>query len=78
MGHRNVDIMLSRPGVYVVSTVVAMGFVEVDEDGRCFQLELRSGTYQRDGELRPGGWIIQTIESIDGPFARTAHTALAV
>ena len=73
MGHRSIDIMLSRPGIYVVSTRCTVVFVEV-EGGICYQLT-RDG-YQRDGELRRGGWAINTIVSIDGPFARVkAETA---
>lgn len=72
---RSVDVMLSRPGIYAVNTRNTFALVEVDADGHCHQLELQSGTYQRDGELRPGGWDMQTIVAIDGPFARSAHTA---
>lgn len=73
---RSIDLMVSRPGIYVVTTSSALCMVEVDADGLCFQLEISSGTFQRDGELRPGGWLIADIASILGPFARTTHTAL--
>lgn len=70
----SVDIMLSVPGVYVVSSHCQFLFVEVDAEGRCHQLEPHSGKYARDGELRPGGWRVEDLSSIDGPFARTRHT----
>lgn len=73
---RSIDLMVSRPGVYVVNTAHQFAMVEVDAHGRCFQLELGSGTFQRDGELRPGRWNITEVRDILGPFARTAHTAL--
>ena len=55
MASRSLDIMLSRPGIYVVITPVALTFVEVDADG-CYQLTLDD--YRRDGELRLGRWLI--------------------
>lgn len=70
MANRSLDIMLSRPGIYVVITPVALTFVEVDAEARCFQLTLDD--YRRDGELRPGGWLIDQIRAIHGPFARVA------
>lgn len=73
---RNIDVMLSRPGIYAVNTANSFALVEVTDEGICHQLELRTGTYQRDGVLRPGKWAISEIIALDGPFARTAHTAL--
>lgn len=72
---RSVDVMLSRPGIYVVYAHSHLCFVEVDEAGRAHQLELKSGAYRRDGELRPGGWRLQTIRFIHGPFARVGSGA---
>ena len=72
MSTRSVDVMASRPGIYVVMTQTTMAIVEVDDRGQCFQLELASGTYARDGELRPGGWALGSIIAIEGPFWRTA------
>lgn len=72
---RNIDVMLSRPGIYAIVAYGCMGLVEVDGDGRCYQLELASGTYARDGELRAGGWAIDSIIAIHGPFSRAARTA---
>jgi hypothetical protein len=65
----SLDIMLSRPGVYVVITWAGLMFVEVDDAGRCFQLTLDD--YRRDGELRAGGWMQGNISAIHGPFARS-------
>jgi len=67
---KSLDVVLSRPGIYAVVTPHVLGFVEVDAAGKCFQLELASGTYARDGELRAGGWNIDAILSIEGPFGR--------
>jgi hypothetical protein len=69
MPTRNVDVMLSRPGIYVVVSELGMTFAEV-EAGRCWQLTLTD--YRRDGELRPGGWLLDNIRAIHGPFARVA------
>ena len=68
MGTRNIDLMLSRPGIFVVVGDGHVAFCEV-EDGRCWQLTLTD--YARDGELRPGGWILDSIIAIHGPFQRT-------
>lgn len=73
---RSVDMMMSRPGVYVVVMSRGTALVEVDDTPACHQLEFKSGTYQRDGELRAGSWNLEAIVSIEGPFARSAHTAL--
>lgn len=40
MATRNVDVMLSRPGIYVVVALENLTFVEVDPEGRCYQLTL--------------------------------------
>ena len=74
MGTRSIDIMLSRPGIYVVLGSHTYFFVEVDSAGLCYQLEPHSGEYRRDGELRPGHWFIENVTSIDGPFARHVKT----
>ncbi len=68
MSTRSIDVMTSRPGIYVITGARVVCFVEVDVDGRCWQLKLDD--YRRDGELRPGHWHIDAISSIDGPFAR--------
>lgn len=69
MSGRSLDVMLSRPGIYVVTTPSTVCFVEVDEAGVCHQLA-PGRDYCRDGVLRPGRWSIGSITSIDGPFAR--------
>lgn len=66
----NVDVMLSKPGIYVVLMPHGMAFVEVDASGKCFQLK-PCDSYKRDGELPPGGWLLQSIVGIHGPFYRT-------
>ena len=71
MATRSLVSMLSRPGIYVIVTPIVLGFVEVDEAARCFQLTLDN--YRRDGELLPGGWFIDQIVAIHGPFARTGE-----
>lgn len=68
MRTRSIDIMLSRPGIYAVESIMAVLFVEVEPGGRCHQLVPR--TLQRDGELRPGRWRLQAIACIAGPFTR--------
>lgn len=68
MATRSIDIMLSRPGIYLVVGCDHMVFVEVDETGQCHQLKLSD--YSRDGVLSPGGWALQQIRVIHGPFAR--------
>lgn len=65
---KSIDIMLSRPGIYVVVSPVAVLLCEIDPEHRCYQLRLDD--YSRDGELRPGGWLLPQIEAIFGPFAR--------
>lgn len=70
MATRNVDVMLSRPGIYVVVALENLTFVEVDAEGQCYQLTLTD--YRRDGELRPGGGNLNVISSIHGPFERTS------
>lgn len=70
MATSSIDVMLSKPGIYVVFGCGSATFLEVDTDGRCWQLTLTD--YRRDGELRPGGWVLDTIAAIHGPFARPA------
>jgi hypothetical protein len=70
MATKSIEIMLSRPGIYVIVSPVVVMLVEVDTEQRCFQLRLDD--YSRDSELRPGGWILNQIGSILGPFARVA------
>ena len=73
MGTRSIDVMTSRPGIYMLVGGGYVVLVEVDAAGRCWQLELDD--YRRDGELQPGGWFIESIISILGPFQRTVTVA---
>ncbi len=70
---KNLDVMLSRPGSYLIVGARIFIFAEVDAAGRCFQLEPHSGAWARDGELWPGGWHVEAVASIHGPFARVAR-----
>lgn len=63
----SLDIMLSKPGIYVLTGSRGMTFVEVEAEGRCHQLELTNFT--RDGELTGGRWLIGDM-IIFGPFFR--------
>lgn len=66
----SLDVMHSKPGIYVVVDRRGMAFVETDGDGRCHQL--KPDTFERDGELQTGGWNIGFIVGIFGPLARCA------
>jgi hypothetical protein len=68
MKTQSVDVVLSRPGIYVMASATAMAFCEVDHEGRCYQL--RPADFARDGELRPGGWILGYGLTFYGPLAR--------
>ena len=70
MPTRSIDVMLSKPGIYVVFSVAGCVFVEVLPGGRCFQLSLND--YAQDGELSPEGWDARAISVIHGPFARAS------
>lgn len=63
----SLDIMLSKPGIYAISFPAGFGFVEVAEEGRCFQLTLK---FERDDELPAGGWMPENIHAIYGPLER--------
>lgn len=69
----SVDVMLSKPGIYVVVSGCGVGLAEVDAAGRCWSLNLTD--YNRDNELRPGGWNLQALRAILGPFARASSGA---
>lgn len=69
-----IDKMLSRPGLYVLSTRLTLTFVEVDERGACYQLSPFPG-YPRDGKLSRDGWNEERILRIDGPFLRASEGA---
>lgn len=69
MTTRSLDVMRSRPGLYVIVSFGHVGPVEVDTEGRVYQCTLEDG-HPRDGELVEGGWCIENIRGILGPFAR--------
>lgn len=68
MSTASVDVMLSKPGIYLVAGRLTMFFVEV-ENGICYQLD---ETFTRDGVLYPGGWNINEIGRIFGPIVSKA------
>lgn len=70
----SIDVMCSRAGVYVVLAIAPSGraamLVEVDAAGVVHQLNPRDPTLPRDGVLSPGGWHLEQIVGIHGPFSR--------
>ena len=64
----SLDVMQSKPGIYVLLLRYGTALVEVAEEGRCFQLDIL--TYERDGELAADGWNMAAIGAILGPFKR--------
>ena len=64
----SLDVMHSRPGIYLVVSPAAMVFVETDAAGHCHQL--KPDTFERDGEMIPGRWNIPAICGIFGPLVR--------
>ena len=70
---KSLDVMMTRAGIYVVMAPMAFYFVEVDAAGSVFQL--KPGTFERDGELIPGRWVVSNIQAIFGPLARVPETA---
>jgi hypothetical protein len=68
METRSLDVVLSRPGIYVVMSPRIVVFCEVDADGKCHQLRPRD--FARDGELRPGLWRLDSNHTFYGPLVR--------
>lgn len=64
----SLDVMHSKPGIYLVTGRWELFFVETDAAGICHQL--RPDTFERDGELPPGRWNPQGVTGIYGPLAR--------
>lgn len=64
----SLDVMHSKPGIYAVVTSSGMSWVEVAQEGKCWQL--RFDDFARDGELIPGRWLPQHIHAIVGPLVR--------
>ncbi len=68
MQTQSVDLMLSKPGIYVVVTSDSLCFCEVEPGGVCHQLRLHD--FARDGVLRPGIWNLEAGATLYGPLAR--------
>ena len=64
----SLDVMHSRPGIYLIVSPGLLLFVEVDEAGVCHQL--KPETFERDGIMEAGRWIPQNIGAIFGPLSR--------
>jgi hypothetical protein len=64
----SIDVVLSKPGIYIVLTRSHTAVVEVLPNGECHQLD--PDTLERDGVLDTGGWNLRVIEKFLGPFAR--------
>lgn len=64
----SLDVMHSKPGIYLVTGRWELFFVETDAAGACHQL--RPDTFERDGELPPGRWNPRGVTGIYGPLAR--------
>ena len=71
MSTRSLDVMKSKPGVYIVTFCHGFFFVEVDATGRVWQLSLLGNDYARDAELVAEAWNAPAVARIDGPFQRT-------
>jgi hypothetical protein len=68
MRTKSLDVVLSNPGVWIICGCGHVMLVEVAADGSCHQLD--PDTFERDGELRPGGWEIANIVTMIGPLQR--------
>jgi len=64
----SLDIMQSKPGIYVLAGSRGMAFVEVIAGGKVFNVNLN--TFERDQELTGGRWLIEDM-NIFGPFYTT-------
>lgn len=64
----SLDVMHSKPGIYVVMSASYIVFVETEKDGKCYQL--KTDTFERDGELSAGGWNARGILGCYGPLYR--------
>lgn len=62
----SLDVMLSKPGIYLVIAPFGMSFCETMPGGKCHQLNPH--TFERDGELSTDGWAKPV--AIYGPLAR--------
>lgn len=64
----NLDVVLSKPGIYIVLAHTHTAVVEVLPEGDVHQLD--PDTLERDGVLDAGGWNLPVIQKFLGPFAR--------
>lgn len=75
---RSIDVMTSRPGLYVViarapspgGVVDVATLVDVDGAGTCYEVKMRDPALPRAGTLRNGLWKLEQIVAIHGPFSR--------
>lgn len=72
---QSLDIMKTKPRVYVVTTQTTMCFLETDEHG--FVHQLKPDTFERDGILSTNGWDLSTRYSAYGPLARSEAPSAA-
>jgi hypothetical protein len=64
----SIDVVLSKPGIYIVLALTHVAAVEVLPEGAVYQLD--PDTLARDGLLDRGGWNLPVIQKFLGPFAR--------
>lgn len=66
----SLDVVKSKPGIWILMVRAGTVFIESDEAGVIYQL--KPDTFERDGELRPDGWNLPAITnpSFYGPLAR--------
>lgn len=62
----SLDIVKSKPGLYIVLGPAYMFFMEVDAQGVCHQL--KPETLVRDGTLGDDGWYLANLRAIHGPY----------
>jgi len=72
IGAARLKLMMQSPGIHVVVTTVGISLVEVERDGKCFQLKL-VGDYPKDGELSLDRWNPECVRATLGPFSRAIY-----
>jgi hypothetical protein len=65
---RSVDIIKSKPGIYLATSATITAFIEVTGGGIIHQL--KPDTFERDGVLRDGYWNTLAIKGFYGPLVR--------
>jgi hypothetical protein len=65
----SLDVMHSKPGIYIICSGQIMMVCEVDASGRAYQIDIK--TLKPGVELRPGRWNVDAITHISGPLQRT-------